>query len=178
MTEGNGVAPRTNPSADVVERMNDASEIPPPPGPKAAATARHGARRPAAKQEPAALSDEQVAQAARDELYLHAQVPENLQQVFNKLNPEEIMLVIAFVEGAHVRGIEYADSGKAVQDAFERGQAVIADGPPMRRLVEFMTGMLHATEDFLEVEEPNVIKFLKVKHQLFQKFQANAAAGT
>ena len=34
MSEGNGVSPKENPPAEVIERMNDASEIPPAPGPK------------------------------------------------------------------------------------------------------------------------------------------------
>jgi len=184
MSEGNGVAPREKISAATVERMTDASELPPPPGAaKSASTAtpRHGARRRdmTVKPETApaqALSDEAVTQAAREEIYRQAPVTENLHPIFNKLMPEEIMYMIAYMQKVYERGIEHADDGTAVREAFERGQASVADGPPMRRLVELTEGVLKASTEYLEVDAPDIGRFLTTKDKLFAKFQANTGA--
>ncbi len=182
MSEGNGVSPKENPPAEVIERMNDASEIPPAPGPKS--VPRHGARRRDMTPKPLpenAVAPEVIdgAQAAREEIYVRysaagTPVPEPLKIIFNKLMPEEILHVIAYVESAYNRGAMHADDGTAVSEAYARGQASVADGPPMRRLVELVEGLLQASEDNLETEQPDVGKFLGKKTKLFARFQANA----
>jgi len=185
--EGNGVS-KDNLTPETVERMTDASEIPPPPGSKPATPPRHGARRRDMTAKPlpgtaetaptqAPLSDEAVTQAAREEIYRRAPVTEDLHPVFNKLSPEEIMYLIAYMHKVYERGVEHGDDGTAVREAFERGQAAIADGPPMRRTMEFMTSLLDAAVNLLEESDPpNVVRFLKTRDKLLEKFQANTGA--
>jgi len=102
-------------------------------------------------------------QAAREELYEAKSVPAPLRPIFNRLPPEEIVLVIAHVEHAYQTGLH---AGTSSDTPMECGHEAV-----MAKYNDVITGLLKAVQA-VEGDDPNVDRCLRLADKAYQRLQA------
>src|SRR5271170_795410 len=104
----NGTAPTTNGAPitpEDFETMTDAADKPTKRAGKKQAT---GAATAAAVAPPPPPVEIDPIQAAREEIYLRRTVTDPLKPIFNRIPPEEIVFIIAYIEHAYRSGMAAA----------------------------------------------------------------------